>query len=133
MKFEDIKIGESSYLIVEISSAMIEKFASVSGDNNKIHLDEQYARTTLFKRRIAHGFLYGSFISRVIGTDFPGQGTIYLSQNMVFHAPVFINDIIKVVVSVKNILPKNKLILSTNIFNQKNKLVLEGEASVWVP
>ena len=112
---------------------MIIDFAKVTGDNNKIHLNEEYAKETVFKHRIAHGFLYGSFISMLLGTKYPGPGTVYLYQEMEFLHPVYVNDIVKVQIQVKEKLPKNKLIFSTNIYNQEDTLLLRGQAKVSIP
>ena len=86
----------SHSLEFKITNEMILKFADCTGDKNPIHLDSEFAEKTFFKKKIAHGFLVGSLISNVIGNHFPGNGTIYLSQNMKFLLPVFINDIITV-------------------------------------
>ena len=77
-----IKIDDEYSKNFKITIDMIEKFAMVSGDKNPIHLDEEYAQNSIFKKRIAHGLLVGSFISTIIGNYFPGKGTIYLSQSL---------------------------------------------------
>ena len=119
--------------IFVVSKEMIDKFALATGDTNPIHLDEKYAQNTIFKKPIAHGFLVGSFISSVIGNDFPGNGTIYLSQSLKFLKPVFIGD--KIVINVKIISKTNKnwLVLKTVCINSDNEIVLEGEALVIPP
>lgn len=134
MKDYDLfEIGESFRQKELVTEDMINNFANVTGDRNPIHLDKEYAANTFFKKRIVHGFLYGSFISKVLGTRFPGFGTIYLSQEMKFIKPVYIND--KLVVEVKIIekIPKQKLKLETKIYNQENDCVLDGRAIVSIP
>lgn len=132
-KFEDLTVGmEASYVRV-ISDADIRAFAAVSGDNNPVHLDEDFATKTMFKGRIAHGMLSASFISKVIGTQLPGQGTIYMSQTLSFRAPVRIGDEVTTVVSVTELQPEKKRAMLTCRCLVGGKAVLEGEAMVKVP
>lgn len=130
---EDLKVGmESTYTRV-ITDADIRGFATVSGDNNPVHLDEAYAEATMFKGRIAHGMLSASFISKVIGTQLPGPGTIYMSQSLNFRAPVRIGDEVVTTVSVAELLPEKKRAVLTTRCVVNGKAVLEGEALVMVP
>lgn len=129
----EIKPGQKFSKSFEITEAMINGFAEYTGDKNPIHLDEEYARGTIFKSRIAHGFLVGSLISSVLGNDFPGNGTIYLSQTMKFLKPVYIGNVIKVVVEVTEITDKNWLRLKTECLNQDEVNVIIGEAIVILP
>ncbi len=128
-KYSDIKIGDSAELKRTISAEDIEKFAEVSGDYNPLHMDEEYAKQTMFKGRIAHGILSVAFISTVLASDLPGPGSIYLSQKSVFKRPVRIGDTIKVKLEViqKND-EKEYIIMRTTCTNQKDELVLDGEA-----
>ena len=128
-----IRIGDTYSKSFPVTDEQIRGFAEYTGDKNPIHLDEQYASETLFKHRIAHGFLVGSFISSVLGNDFPGKSTIYLSQSMRFLKPVFIGDTIKVMVEVLEITDKNWLKLKTDCLNQDDALVIIGEAMVIPP
>jgi 3-hydroxybutyryl-CoA dehydratase len=129
----EIKISDKYSKNFSVTAEMIEGFAMVTGDKNPVHLDEKYAENTIFKSRIAHGFLVGSFISAVLGNDFPGNGTIYVSQNLKFMKPVFIGDMIQVHVEVTEITDKDWLVLKTECFNQNGKAVLVGEATVIPP
>jgi len=129
----EIKINDSYSRSFQITSQIIEGFAKVTGDNNPVHLNEDYAGKTIFKARIAHGFLIGSFISAVLGNDFPGNGTIYVSQSMKFLKPVYIGDTIRVKLEVINITEKNWLVLKTECVNQSEKTVITGEAVVVPP
>ena len=133
MKYDSLKIGYEISISQVVTDKMVHDFAEVTGDFNKIHLDEFYAKNTVFKNRIAHGFLYGSFISRVLGTKFPGEGTIYQYQDMKFLLPVYINDQLEIKVIVLEKLKKNALKLKTEIRNQHGDLVLDGVAIVSVP
>lgn len=85
-----IKQGDTYAASVKFTQADVQKFAEVTGDFNPIHIDAEYAAKTIFKKPIVHGFLSGAIFSKVFGTLFPGEGTIYLSQEMKFFAPVFV-------------------------------------------
>lgn len=107
------------------------RFAEVSGDVNPVHLDREYAEKTRFHGRIAHGMLVGSFISKVIGTSLPGEGSIYMKQDMKFVRPVRYGDTVTVVVSVKELQKeKNRVVLSTECYDQNGEKVIAGEALV---
>lgn len=107
------------------------RFAEVSGDTNPVHLNEEYATQSRFGRRIAHGFLTGSMISALIGTELPGPGSIYLGQTLKFTVPVYIGDTVTVSVEVTKVLADKSLIfLQTDCMNQDGAKVLTGEATV---
>ena len=129
----EIKIGDKYIKSFTISDRMIHKFALSVGDSNPVHLDEDFAKTTVFKKRIAHGFLVGGLISTVLGNYFPGNGTIYMSQYMRFRQPVFIDDRIRVTLEAVEITTTNWLKLKTTCINQHDKLVIDGEAIVIPP
>ena len=129
-----ISNGQIAELSKTYSEEDIIAFANASGDHNPVHLDEQYAASTSFGRRIAHGMLVAGLISAVLGTTLPGPGTIYLGQNMKFKAPVFIDDMITARVEVLSVREDRPIAtLSTNCYNQEGKLVIEGEAVVMLP
>lgn len=132
-RFEDIQIGDSARLTRRISEQDILDFARISGDTNPVHSSEEFASKTRFKKRIAHGFLVASLISTVLGTIFPGPGTIYLSQELRFRAPVYIDDELEVVVEViEKKDEKRILVLRTDISNSSGVKVIEGKAVVLV-
>lgn len=133
MNKKTIKIGDSFSKETIVTEDMIEGFARYSGDNNPIHLDEQYAKTSIFKNRIAHGLLISSFISAILGNDFPGNGTIYLSQSLKFLAPVFIEDKITTEVIIMDITKQRRVNLKTTCMNQNKRVVIDGEALVIPP
>jgi len=125
------KIGDSAQLSKTVSDADIRIFAEVTGDTNPLHLDDRFASRTIFKRRIAHGFLTAGLISSVIGTELPGNGTIYLSQTLNFLAPVYIGDEITAKVEVSQVFKGGKrLRLKTQVINQDGTIVVDGEALV---
>ena len=93
--FDEIQLGFSKEFLVTITESMIDDFAKISGDFNPIHMDEQYAKSTQFKKRIAHGMLLFSLLSRIQGMYLPGKHALYLSQNLEFRNPCFIGVKIK--------------------------------------
>lgn len=129
----EFTIGDAFIKRYIISESRINNFASVIEDFNPIHLDDEFAKTTIFKKRLAHGMLVASLISSIIGNDFPGNGTIYLSQTIKFIAPVYIDDIISVNVEITEIKRNNWLTLKTECFNQNMEKILSGEAIVMPP
>ncbi len=121
--------GQSASITRQVTAEDVETFAKVSGDTNPVHLDANYAAASRFGSRIAHGMLAVSYISAVLGTRFPGPGTIYLSQNVSFLKPVFIGDTITATVSVsKYRAEKGILTLITECFNQAGDKVVDGQA-----
>ena len=129
--FQEIQVGQKAAKSCEITSQLVAEFARLSGDNNPVHLDEDYAAQTIFKKPIAHGLLIGSLVSALLGTQLPGPGAIYFSQNFEFKAPVFIGDTITAQVEViEKGLKHKKLTLATTACNQDGKLILEGVATV---
>jgi len=127
------KIGDKFLKTRLITDEMIGAFAKVSGDHNPVHLNDEYAAKTIFGKRIAHGFLVGSLISAVLGNDYPGVGTIYLSQRMKFLHPVYIEDEITIKVEIIEIPKEDRLLLRTSCVNQHKNIVIEGEALVIPP
>ncbi len=129
MKWEiDLKFKKS----FAITEEMVLNLAHVSHDKNPVHIDEEYAKTSVFKNRIAHGLLLGALISSILGNDFPGNGTIYLNQYLSFKKPVYLNDVVDFVIRITEINNKGWLSLETNCYSDGN-LVLEGNALVIPP
>lgn len=125
--------GDKASRVTTITDEMIRGFADLTGDTNPVHLDDVYAQTTRFGRRIAHGMIAASLISATLANDLPGPGTVYLSQTLQFKAPVFPGDIITTTVEVKSVRPDKPIVtLTTFCKNQDDKVVLEGEAVVLV-
>jgi 3-hydroxybutyryl-CoA dehydratase len=133
LHLEDLDLGMSATYAKTVSEADIVLFAGISGDNNPLHLDDDYARSTMFKSRIAHGMLTASFISTVVGTRLPGPGCVYVSQNLRFKAPVRIGDTVRAVVEVTAIdQDRARVTLSTRCL-VGDKVVIDGEAVLMVP
>lgn len=129
-----IEIGQSASFSKTITETDIYLFAGISGDLNPAHINEEQAKQTRFKKRIAHGMLTASFISTVIGMQLPGPGTIYLEQSIQFKAPVYIGDTIEAIAEVASIdKDRNRVGLNTFCYNQEGVLVIEGKALVMPP
>lgn len=127
---EDLVIGMSASYAKTITEADIVLFAGVSGDNNAIHTNEEFARSTQFGGRIAHGFLTASVISAAVANRLPGPGTIYLSQALRFRAPVKPGDTVHATVTVKSVdLARARAELET-VCHVNGKVVIDGEALV---
>ena len=128
MKF---KVGDSAEITKIITETDIQAFAEVTGDHNPIHLDDEFARSTRFGRRIAHGMLTASLISSVLANKLPGEGSIYLGQSLQFVAPVFPGDEVTARVTIKQIRDDKPILkLDTICVNQHNETVIRGEATV---
>jgi|TARA_B100000123_G_scaffold260935_1_gene227716 3-hydroxybutyryl-CoA dehydratase len=130
---EDIEIGMTRYIRKVITDRDIKQFAEISTDHNPVHLDDEYARDTIFEGRIAHGMLTAGLVSAVIGEQLPGHGTIYMSQNLKFLAPVRPGDLVHAEVKVVDmVIDKRRVKLDCRCeVNGKNVLV--GEAIVLAP
>lgn len=129
-----IKTGDQARIQKTITEADIILFAGVSTDQNPAHINEEYAKTTMFKKRIAHGALSSSLVSAVLGMKLPGAGTIYISQFSKFTAPVYIGDTITAIVEAKEVITgKNRVVFRTWCENQDGTMVMDGEAVVMPP
>ena len=130
-KYSDIKMGQSAEVIHTVTEKDIQVFGDLSGDYNPLHFNEDWAKTTMFRGRIAHGILTAAFISTAIGMHLPGPGTIYMSQSMRFLGPVRIGDTITARVEVVMLNDeKERITLKTTCTNQEGKVVMDGEALV---
>ncbi len=125
----EIEIGQKASITQEITEGNILIFAGATGDLNPVHINEDFAEKTKFKTRIAHGMLSVSLIAAVLGRKLPGEGSVYVSQDVKFKAPVFIGDIITAEVKViaKDI-ERNRITLNTTCMNQSGQIVIEGQA-----
>ena len=129
----NLKVGDKYTTERHVTDELIRKFAEVSGDYNPIHLDDEFAATTRFGRRIAHGMLSGAFISAVLGYELEDRKIVYLSQTLKFTAPVFIGDTVTATATVTNIREDKPIVtLETVCTNQNGETLVKGEASVMV-
>ena len=110
-EFEELRVGMSATYAKTITEADIVLFAAVSGDNNAIHTNEEFAAATIFKGRIAHGMLSASVISAALANKLPGPGAIYMSQNLRFRAPVRAGDTVHATVTIKELNPEKRRVL----------------------
>ncbi len=125
----DLNIGDTFSKSREVTDELIRQFAEVSGDYNPIHLDEEFAKTTRFGRRIAHGMLGGAFISAVLGYEFKVRKIIYLSQTLKFVAPVFIGDTVTTRATIKSVRQDKPIVtVETICENQSGETLIKGEA-----
>ncbi|MGI9371955.1 MAG: MaoC family dehydratase [Hyphomicrobiales bacterium] len=131
--FEDLELGMSSAYARTVTQDDIETFAEVSGDDNPLHLDENYAATTLFKGCIAHGMLSAAYISKIMGTQLPGPGAIYVSQSLRFRAPVRAGDTVDTHAEVIALDEKRNRATFACTCKVGDTIVVDGEAQVMVP
>jgi 3-hydroxybutyryl-CoA dehydratase len=130
----ELKVGDSAEISKTITEAAVNNFARVTGDFNPVHLDQAYAEKTFFRGRIAHGLFSVGLISTILGNILPGHGTIYLSQEVKFLAPVRIGDTIRAEVEVLELIyEKNRVKFRTTCMNQDGKLVVDGTAWAMPP
>ena len=127
-------VGQTASVTRTISESDVYLFAGVTGDLNPAHTNEEYAKTTHFKTRIAHGMLSAGLISAVLGMQLPGPGTIYTGQTLKFLAPVHIGDTITATAEIKSLdLERNRVVLTTTCTNQEGTMVITREATALLP
>ncbi len=131
--FDQLEVGMSAAIGRTVGEADILMFAGVTGDTNPVHLDEEFAASTMFGGRIAHGMLSAGYISTVFGTRLPGPGCIYLSQSLRFKAPVKIGDTVEARVTVIELNEAKRRARFSTVCTVKGKVVLEGEAEIMIP
>lgn len=130
----DFYVGQTAELTHQYSENDVNMFADISGDHNPIHLDAEYAKESIFGKKIVFGFLSGSLISAVLGNVLPGEGSIYMNQTLSFLRPVYIGDTITAKVVITEINEEKKRIsLDTVCTNQNGKTVIEGSALMYYP
>ena len=126
-----LTLGQKATRTKTITDEIIRTFAELSDDTNPVHLDDAYAATTRFGKRIAHGMIAASLISAALANDLPGPGTVYLSQSLQFKAPVYPGDTVTALIEVKSVREDKPIAtLITTCINQDNVTVIEGEATV---
>lgn len=134
LQLGSLRVGDTAIRKVLISEDSVSLFVKLSGDNNPIHTDEAYAKSTRFGQRIAPGIQIASYISAVLANELPGPGTIYLEQMLKFEAPVHFGDEITVTVTIEEFPPRRGVVsLSTICVNQHDVTVISGRALVKIP
>ena len=129
--FDEIEIGMQKSFKIFISEDMLDDFAKLSGDDNPLHMNEEYASSTSFKKRVCSGMFLATFFSRLVGMYLPGKHALYFSQSLNFVNPCFIGDIITVEGEVINKSIATKIItLKTTITNKSSKRIIDGEARI---
>lgn len=127
----NIKIGDKFSTSKKITDKVIRAFAELSGDFNPIHLDEEFASKTMFKKRIAHGMITGALISAVLGNEFKDKKIVYLSQTMKFIAPVFVDDTVTATAIIKEIREDKPIVTTETVCtNQNGETVVTGEGKI---
>lgn len=130
---EDIKIGMEVSYSQTITDSDIKAFAGISGDRNPVHMDEEYAQNSRYKKRIAHGMITASYFSALFGTKIPGEGCVYVAQSLRFKRPVYLGDTVVASVIVTSVDLLKKRVFFQTICKVKNKIVTDGEAELYVP
>lgn len=130
---ESIEPGMSASYSQTITDSDIKSFAGLSGDHNPVHVDSDYAEKSRFKKRIAHGLMSAGFFSAIFGTRFPGPGCVYVSQNLSFLRPVYIDDTVTATVSVSSVDIKRRRVFFDTTCTVKGKKVISGSAEIYIP
>jgi len=130
---EEIKIGMSESYTKTITQEDVNAFANISGDKNPVHLDEEYAKNTIYKKRIAHGLMIASYFAGLGGTKLPGEGCIYTSQSLKFKRPIYIGDTVVATIEVTKINMRHRRVTFKTICRVNNKVAIIGEGEVIVP
>jgi 3-hydroxybutyryl-CoA dehydratase len=129
MRFEELSVGQTALISETITDSHISRFADLSGDRNPLHLDEKWASRTRFGGRIAHGALTGALVSRVLGMELPGTGSVYLSQSLKFLAPVRPGDTVTARAEIIDLdAGRRRVKLRTTCSNQRGEVLADGEA-----
>ena len=133
LSYDDISIGQQESFMIKITESMVEKFSKLSGDLNPLHMDNEFAESSSFKKRIVHGMLLASFFSQLIGMKLPGKNSLYFSQTLNFRSPCYIDDQIEVVGEVIEKSDSTQIItVSTTIFNKSKTCLIDGIAKIIV-
>ena len=132
-RFEELEVGMAASYAKTITEADIVLFAGISGDTNPVHLNQEFASTTMFQGRIAHGMLTASLISAVLGTKLPGPGCIYISQKLRFKGPVRAGDTITARVMITELLPRKRRVVLDTLCTVSGQIVLDGNAEMLIP
>ncbi len=130
---EKIKVGMEASAIQKMTDEKIKLFADISGDKNPIHLDEEFAKNSIYKKRIAHGMHYASLFSSIFGTKLPGNGCVIFEQSLKFKRPVYVGDKVLATVKVIRVDVSKKKIFFETVCKVNNKIVTKGYAGIFIP
>ncbi len=130
---DQIKIGMSESISKIITDKSVRAFSDLSGDKNPVHLDDDYAEKSRYKKRIAHGLLSSSLFSALFGTKIPGEGCVYVSQSLSFKRPVYVGDTVLATVTVKDIDFVSKKVFFDTVCTVNSKVVIDGYAEIFIP
>ena len=133
LAIEDIKVGMEVSYTQTVTDADIKAFAGISGDRNPAHMDDEYAKDSRYKRRIAHGLMSASYFSALFGTKIPGEGCVYVAQSLKFKRAVYLGDTVTATVIVSSVDLEKRRVFFRTICKVKNKIVIDGEAELFVP
>ncbi len=126
------KVGDSDSVTVTVTDEMVRAFAELSGDKNPVHLDDEFASKTLFKKRIAHGMVLGGLLSRVAGMKIPGPGTIVISQDIRYKAPCYVGDTVTAEIKILHMRADKPIIkVASKVVNQAGDILIEGGAILY--
>ncbi|WP_279205353.1 MaoC family dehydratase [Obesumbacterium proteus] len=126
-------VGMSAEYSQTVTDADIKTFSGISGDKNPVHMSDEFAEKSIFKKRIAHGFMSASYFSAIFGTQLPGSGCVYLSQTLKFSKPVFIGDTVRAIVTLKKINIRSRRLTFDTVCKIKDQVVISGEAEIYLP
>lgn len=130
---DQIEIGMQASYSHTITDADVKAYAGLSGDNNPVHMSDEYAKNSRFKSRIAHGLFSAGFFSALFGTRLPGPGCVYISQSLAFKAPVYLQDTVEAVICVNAINVRKRTVNFRTYCTVRGNLVIDGEAEIYIP
>ena len=133
LSIEDIQVGMEVSYSQTITDADVKSFSGIAGDKIPVHMDDEYAKDSRYKKRIAHGMISASFFSALFGTKIPGEGCVYVAQNLQFKRPVYLDDTVTATVIVTDVDLKKRRVFFRTLCKVKNKIVIDGEAELFVP
>jgi 3-hydroxybutyryl-CoA dehydratase len=133
LDISDLRVGMIESYTQIICDKDINSFAEISGDRNPVHLDDEYAKNTIFKKRIAHGFMSASFFSALFGTRLPGEGCVYVSQQLFFKKPIYIGDQVTAYIELIDINVKKRRAFFDTYCKVNGRIVIDGKAEIYIP
>ncbi len=130
---DDLQVGMTDVYVRTVTETDVVQYSQISGDDNPIHMNEEFAKQTIFNGRIAHGMLTCGYISALLGTKLPGPGCAYINQNLNFLAPVRVGDTVQTRVTVKEIIKGANNVICEIVCSIEDIVVIDGTATLWVP